>query len=32
VEKVKADFSSQQKEKDNEHQVKMESRKNVEKN
>ena len=31
VEKVKADFSSQQKEKDNEHQIKMESRKSVEK-
>jgi len=31
VEKVKADFNSQQKEKDNEHQMKMESRKNVEK-
>tara|TARA_R110000764_G_scaffold59945_2_gene129048 strand:+ start:3132 stop:5387 length:2256 start_codon:yes stop_codon:yes gene_type:complete len=32
VEKVKADFNAQQKEKDNEHQVKIESRKNVEKN
>ena len=31
VEKVKADFNSQQKEKDNEHQIKMESRKSVEK-